>query len=279
MPSPKAREPFIKPIRYPIWTENKARLIERYLYYFVLITKHGTYIDCFAGPQESDKPDMWAAKLVLESKPRWLRHFHLFELDPASVKQLEDLRTIQPARNKKKEPKREIKIYPGDCNREIDKLLASKPIRPQEATFCLLDQRTFECEWATVAKLAKHKREGSKIELFYFYPEGWLARSLSALKDTSTLEAWWGRPDWQDFKALKSGKKIEAFMARFKDELGYWSVKNWPIYAREDGGRIMYHMIHATDHPAAPGLMARAYEKAVLPREPQTQLELEFSIR
>ena len=31
----------LRPLRNPIWTENKARLIERYLYYFVLITKHG----------------------------------------------------------------------------------------------------------------------------------------------------------------------------------------------------------------------------------------------
>jgi hypothetical protein len=47
----------LRPLRNPIWTENKARLIERYLYYFVLITKHGTYIDGFAGPQYEDRPD------------------------------------------------------------------------------------------------------------------------------------------------------------------------------------------------------------------------------
>src|ERR1700730_5630268 len=50
----------------PLWTENKARLIERYLYYFVLITKHRTYIDGFAGPQHS--PENWAARLVLETE-------------------------------------------------------------------------------------------------------------------------------------------------------------------------------------------------------------------
>src|SRR5712672_141396 len=36
--------------QHPIWTENKAKLIERYLYYFVMVTKHGAYIDGFAGP-------------------------------------------------------------------------------------------------------------------------------------------------------------------------------------------------------------------------------------
>jgi hypothetical protein len=78
---------------YPLWTENKAKLIERYLYYFVLITKHGTYIDGFAGPQDPSKPDLWAARLVLANRPRWLRHFHLFELIPSQVAALEALKT------------------------------------------------------------------------------------------------------------------------------------------------------------------------------------------
>ena len=49
-----------------VWTENKARLVARYLYYFELITKHGTYIDGFAGPQDPKRPEAWAAKLVME---------------------------------------------------------------------------------------------------------------------------------------------------------------------------------------------------------------------
>ena len=44
-----------KRIQYPVWTERKAKLIQQYLYYFVLITKHGTYIDGFAGPQKADE--------------------------------------------------------------------------------------------------------------------------------------------------------------------------------------------------------------------------------
>ena len=67
---PKVSHTFA-PLKYPLWTEHKAKLIARYLYYFVMITKHGTYIDGFAGPQ-NDEPDMWAAKLVIESQPRWL---------------------------------------------------------------------------------------------------------------------------------------------------------------------------------------------------------------
>jgi hypothetical protein len=52
---------------------------------------------------------------------------------------------------------RDIHIYHGDFNSKIDE---------KEATFCLLDQRTFECDWQTVEKLARYKKSGNKIELF-----------------------------------------------------------------------------------------------------------------
>ena len=37
-----------KSLRFPLWTQNKARLIQAYLRLFVYITRHGTYIDGFA---------------------------------------------------------------------------------------------------------------------------------------------------------------------------------------------------------------------------------------
>src|SRR5207249_11125830 len=77
--------------RNPIWTGCKAKLIERYLFYFVQITYHGTYIDGFAGPQESDSQEMWSAKLVIESRPRWLRNFYLFDDNAAQVKRLREM--------------------------------------------------------------------------------------------------------------------------------------------------------------------------------------------
>lgn len=150
LPEAPPPEPEIAPIRDPIWTENKARLIERYLYYFVLITKHGTYIDGFAGPQEPDKPHMWAAKLVMESEPRWFRNFFLFEKTAKGIRALEALKASQPSK-----PTRRVEIYKGDCNIEIAKLLNAGSVKKTEACFCLLDQRTFECEWKTLAQLLR----------------------------------------------------------------------------------------------------------------------------
>jgi hypothetical protein len=67
---------------------------------------------------------MWAAKLVMESEPRWLQHFYLFEKDRAKVKQLRQLKDAVADVSKDK-IKREVKVYPGDSNIEIRKLLES----------------------------------------------------------------------------------------------------------------------------------------------------------
>src|SRR5262249_54478074 len=118
LPPPADKPLKFKPAERPIWTENKAKLIERYLFYFVLITKHGAYIDGFAGPQYDGKEDAWAAKLVLESRPAFLRNFWLCEIDPKSIPKLEALKAAQP-----RIKNRTIEIVPGDFNRNVADLL------------------------------------------------------------------------------------------------------------------------------------------------------------
>jgi three-Cys-motif partner protein len=276
---PAAEEPKIKRLVYPIWTENKAKLIERYLYYFVLITKHGTYIDGFAGPQKPGKPDLWAAKLVLESEPRWLRHFYLFDRRRAQVARLNHLKAEQPTTDAYgRLINREIRVEEGDFNVLVHDLLRSGRISGTEAAFCLLDQTTFQCHWSTVKALSDHKAEGEhKIELFYFLATGWMRRALCAVKTGKILENWWGRNDWAKVREMQPLEISQELVRRLKEELGYESVKAWPIYERQSGGRVMYHMIHATDHPHAPHLISRAYDRAVQAKESPEQCLFDFA--
>ncbi len=240
-----------------VWTKSKAGLVERYLRYFVYITNHGTYLDAFAGPQrEGGKEVAWAAKLVIESNPKRLRHFHLFEKHKNRVKDLLDLKAAQPER-----PKREIEIHPGDSNKTIPKFLAEHPIKDTEATFCLLDQRTFECDWATVVHLAQHKQNGYKIELFYFLAQAWLDRSLGGKKKNpdSDLARWWGDDTWRVLAMLPSERRGAFAAERFKAELGYKYAYAFPILEHGGDGKNMFWMIHASDHPLAPVKMFDAY--------------------
>jgi three-Cys-motif partner protein len=279
MGAPASVDPEVKRPRHPIWTENKAKLIQRYLHYFVMVTKHGTYIDGFAGPQENGKDEMWSAKLVLENEPRWLRNFYLFDADPKQVEHLRNVVAKQPLMPKGQ--KRQVAVTPGDFNDEIRTLLADRPIKDREATFCLLDQRTFECKWTTPQVLAAYKPKGQhKIEQFYFLPNHWLDRSLAGLtKNLHIAAEWWGRDDWTGLQGMAGQDRAILLAERFKKELGYASAKPWPIMERANGGSVMYYMIHATDHPDAPALMARAYAKAVTPLEPVEQLSLEMLLK
>lgn len=271
LPPPSDKPMLFKPAQRPIWTENKAKLIERYLYYFVMVTKHGAYIDGFAGPQYDGKVDAWAAKLVLESKPAFLRNFWLCEINKKGIARLEALTAAQP-----KIKGRTVEIVPGDFNRNVAGLLASSRIADKTATFCLLDQRTFECEWQTLVTLSRH-RSDYKIELFYFLASGWLDRAISGIKDKSILEKWWGGADYQKLKGISGHARMQLFCERMKSELGYKHVHGWQIFNREVGGRVMYHMIHATDHDEGPRLMNRAYLNALKRREPVERLQKDLS--
>ncbi len=264
----------LKTAHAPVWTENKAQLIQRYLRYFVFITKHGTYLDAFAAPQSPDHADVsCAAKLVLESEPKWFRNFALFDLDAQGIVFLQKLADANAI------AKRDIKVTHGDSNVTLPAFLKANPIPEKEATFCLLDQRTFECDWRTVIDVATHKKCGNKIEIFYFLAQGWLDRSIAALgKPDETLRKWWGNDDWKILQQ-KPGSERGMFLAdRFKREFGYKYAYPFPIYQRDDatGGKVMFWMIHASDHDEAPKLMVRAYRNAVAPLEPIDQLMMEF---
>ena len=255
--APRLPERNHRPIRFPLWTQNKARLIQEYLRLFEFITHHGTYIDGFAAPQESDHPGMWAAKLVLEVEPKWFREFWLCDIDQSGIERLQALKaeheTVQ----------RKIHVVPGDFNETVNVILGSGTIGEKTATFALLDQRTFECEWRTVVALSKHKSD-RKIEQFYFFPTGWIDRSLAALRADRTkakVERWWGRSDWATLQSMDGIVRAKLVAKRFEEELGYGKADVYPIHSERRGGRVMYHMIHATDHAEAPILMIRAYRK------------------
>jgi three-Cys-motif partner protein len=272
LPPPADKPLKFAPAQRPIWTENKAKLIERYLFYFVLITKHGAYIDGFAAPQDASNSEAWSAKLVLESKPALLRQFWLCELDPDRVKKLHELKAEQPVSKR-----RMIEIVPGDFNKNVAGLLANSNIDEAVATFCLLDQRTFECEWQTLVTLAQHKKN-HKIELFYFLGTGWLDRSIKASSTNEDRVAkWWGRSDFRSLQGMNSHNRALLFCQRMKDELGYKHANPWPIYSKEVGGKVMYHMIHATDHDEAPKIMNRAYRNALNDREALKRLQQDLS--
>ncbi len=76
---------------------------------------------------------------------------------------------------------------------------------------------------------------------------------------------------------MNARARLDLICGRFRSELGYKHVYAWPIYSREKGGRVLYHMIHATDHDEAPKIMNRAYRNAVNDRAELKRLQSDLS--
>jgi three-Cys-motif partner protein len=165
---------------------------------------------------------------------------------------------------KGKKLSRKVEIIHADFNRAIETILDSNSISQKEATFCLLDQRTFECHWATLERLAKYKQPpNNKIELLYLLGVGWIHRAFSGIRDNDKLRSWWGRSDWESLRDMSAWDMVQLARSRFEKELGYRFAAAYPIYDRDEGNRVMYYMIHGSDHEEAPALMVRAHRNAV----------------
>lgn len=260
----------------PIWTRRKALLIQIYLQLFVYITKRGTYIDAFAGPQEEHREsNTWAARRIWESNPgskrRRIHRLELFEKSPKSVQYLREMLAGTPA------DKREIFLAQGDSNIELPKRLNDAPVKG--AAFCLLDQRSDECDWETVKAVASHKADPTKIELFYFVMAGWLDRYRAGLGDANRekkLLKWWGHEDFSDLEKAAPERAAELFAKRFKKELGYKYSHAYPIFdnvSPSQKGNVKFYMIHASDHPDARKLMSRSYKKLATGWDPDVKQE------
>ena len=219
-----------------------------------MIAKHGVYLDLFAGPQHETDIENWSVRRVLQRRTEGpaIRHYAVCDIDPAKTQRLRDVGKTHPS----------FRVYDGDANERVHQMLKDARITSKTACFCLLDQRTAECHWATVEALARYKREGYKIEIFYFLAQAWLDRALASTTDKAKLAAWWGNAGHEQFRGLQSIDRAFALCDRFRDELDYKYVVPFSIHEKGDASRTMYYMIHATDHPDACRLMARAYEHA-----------------
>ena len=265
-PKPTKRKPVVDGVP-ALWTAQKSTLICEYLHLFLLLAKNGVYIDLFAGPQRANNTDSWTIKKVMERRTTGptFRHFAACDLDPKQVERLKGLKDAQTAQPFT------FRVYEGDANARVEDILRDAPIAATVPCFCLVDQRTLECNWSTVRKIAEYKTEGYKIEILYFLAEGWFNRSWKSRKDDHQRVAqWWGRDDYMSFLEQPSVHRARSMCRRFCDELRYEFAEPWTIYEHATSGRTMYYLIHASDHPDARRLMSEAYVET-----PRVGLQLE----
>lgn len=262
-----------------VWTKNKASLIARYLWHFLQVTKGGQYIDVFSGHQRGESSDQtWAAKLALEICPASrLRRIYLFQKNPTKIPALMELKAKHD-RGWYRFSTRKVEVIEGDSNVTVPEFFRFNKLKQGLPAFCLLDQWTRECDWATVEFVARLKQEGCKVEQFYFLAQCWMDRhwDIPGERNRKRIEAWWGRDDWKEFRALPSFERGQLMERRFREELGYLDAQAFPIHKYGNHGRVMFWMVHASDDQRALPLMAKAYKEIGLNLPPQPLQQSDF---
>jgi three-Cys-motif partner protein len=244
------------------WTQHKLEILRIYLILYRRVAGNGTYIDGFAGDgriEVDNKQRDGSASVALKSGA--FKTFHLYER-PMKAKRLRKWVDT----NAKEIQKGRTWVVGGDFNQKILEDLASGAIPIDRPCFAFLDPDSTELDWKTVEAIATYKGDCSppetcKVELWILLNTYQVLLRLMPKKgppNEQTLNRWLGgAAGWRDL--YDAGNRVAtAYATRYADrlvsEFGYGAAI--PITIRDPKSDApQYHMIHASDHPAAHDFM------------------------
>ena len=264
------------------WTEAKLRLLADYLDAFTTATKgkanERVYLDLFAGEgrgvsgttgEEFDS----SARIALNVDEPPFARLRFCEIGPTADRLEYALRRDYPGRP--------FEVAKGDCNRTVPAILAE--LRSAglawAPTFAFADPDGMELAWATVERLADHKKDASrfKTELWILFSSTGLMRVLR--KDPATLTerereqatGVYGSQRWQAIQALRFADDItprearEEFVNLYRWQLQHQLGYRWThaLEVKDLAGRPLYHMVFATDNDAGNDIMTWLYNAAL----------------
>jgi three-Cys-motif partner protein len=255
------------------WTLDKLEVLERCLKVYRRVAGGGVYLDAFAGEArfsstKGNRPveaEGSAARAVHHGS--FKRHI-LIELEASSIAKLEAFKAALPEKKRAT-----VEIIQGDCNEVIPTLLAADD-RSNARWFTLLDPDSTQLDFATVRALAGHlpyvegsnpkKPQQCKVELWILFNDQQALRRMWPRDKVKHLEpigvqrldrVLGSRDAWQDlWDAKRSPTALRERYKELLEGLGYRFVNETPIRDPRTGA-VQYHMIHASDHPAADRFM------------------------
>lgn len=266
------------PRLWGIWTRGKLQILERYLRAFATASKAArerVYLDLFAGQEENvdrqtGEPIAGSARIALQVDDPPFTRAHFFERPANAARLAEQLRREFPGRI--------IVMHSGDCNETITEALRRLRDARAAPTFAFIDPNGPDCRWETLVQLADHRRhERTKVEMWLLLPVALFIRTLPTdgtvvrPGDAARITAMYGADEWRHIYEARLTGRVEPADAReayvnlmrwrLERELGYrWTHA---LEVRNQGGRSLYHMVFATDHPAGTTIMSHIYTLAL----------------
>ena len=251
------------------WAVDKLEILRLYLTMYRKVAGNGTYIDGFAGTgtiRSGGSEHLGSAGLALKSGAF---KSHRYYERPRNAKLLRQW--LDENATPKKRPR--AVVVPGDFNKNILLDLEQEIVPKERPCFAFLDPNSTQLDWATMEALANYKSDCTppdtcKIELWILFNTWQVLLRLMPTNgkppSTAGLNRWLGgEKGWLDLYENARGPTsfADRYAQRIQDELGYGLARTL-IIRDPKNGRPQYHMIHASDHPAAHKFMRWAANKA-----------------
>jgi three-Cys-motif partner protein len=265
------------------WTFKKLDILDEYLTAYVKATKraaesHGIYyIDLFSGCGKVQLKSTGEVRngsplIALEMRPSFYKYFFIEENRNNHDSLIEYLGEYPQFKYG------QVRTYLGDCNHEIDRVLSEIP--QSNPIFAFLDPESPNLYWATIKKLASHKKPpNNKIELFVLFPYNMGIARLLLSDPTIFYNKGYDKiierlmpynSSWKDHYMAKVSGKIDRhelrrkFVSEYENgfrQLGYEYVLRGNLLT-SDVNRPLYFLCFATDHLLGYQIMLSRFQKA-----------------
>lgn len=267
------------------WTRNKLQILAGYLPAFNRASQSSherVYIDLLAGEpfnRDKDTGETFdgSARLALAATPAFTR-LALCEKNASRAAALQaDLIGRHPGDTR-------YKIYVGDCNETIIKVLAELCDVRRAPTFAFVDQQAAEVRWTTLEHLATYRTGPRKVELWILASPAMIAKGVAgtnAQTFAEKVDLLYGTDDWRRIQVARQHGRISAgtyreemvnlLRWRLETSLGYAITERIPMHMVND--TPIYDMVFATDHPVGHKIMTWLYQSAA-EREPRMKEEI-----
>ncbi len=230
-----------------------------------------TFVDTFAGSglvrvRDTERFFEGSALIGLRSGASIVHAIELQESNVAALQQRANDRGIGAA----------LRTRVGNANSIAPEIIAQIP--PLTPVFVLQDPEGMELKWETVKAVATGSRGGRrrKPEQLINFNDGvlrllWTDQPIPPGLE-GALDTYFGNPAWREIvKKRASGRfepwetiraVVDLYKQQLRNDIGYAYVLDREI--RRDHvtrGPLAYHLVFASDHDAAPGIMQDAFNK------------------
>lgn len=207
-------------------------------------TGGAAFIDLFAGPGRARIRDHAAtvpgsALIAVEHAEAPFSRVILCDLDAENVSAL---------RARTKGDQQRVEVIEGDCNTEIDRIVALVP--PHGLNIALIDPfGPTPLKWSTIAKLGAVKR----MDLLIHFPTGSIKRNFlnpTAPSFDATIDEMLGTTEWR--KVVRSAEHVPKLIEILREQLvglGYENERVNTLPVKAEKNLLLYHLVFASKDP------------------------------